>query len=83
MNEKEENIYIQGERNVWNKLLSDCLIELGYNNPGNKQKYNWILEREAVIVQLRDLCNKFGDNNWSEELHLADIIEKHLRRHLV
>lgn len=35
-------------------------------------------EREDVIKPLRDLCERHGDNDWPEELHLRDIIEKHL-----
>ncbi|MCK4821196.1 hypothetical protein KA005_35855 [bacterium] len=82
MNEKEEKIYIQGNRAAWSKILSDSLQQLGYDDPAVTQKHRWILEREAVIAQLRDLCAEFGDNSWDEKLHLADVIEKHLGKHL-
>lgn len=42
----------------------------------------WILEREATVAQLRQVCDDFGDNEWPDGLHLADVIEKHLARHL-
>jgi hypothetical protein len=31
---------------------------------------------------LRRVCAKFGDNDWSDDLRLADVLEKHLLRHL-
>ena len=82
MNKKEENAYIQGCRATWNKVLSESLKKLGYNNSTTTLSPSWILEREAIIVQLRELCSEFGDNDWDEKLHLADVIEKHLGRYL-
>ena len=40
------------------------------------------IEREDTVRALRVVCSEFGDLNWSEDLHLADVIEKHLHRHL-
>lgn len=82
MTESEERAYRQGNRAAWSKILSDSLAQLGYDNPVVTQKHRWVLEREAIIAQLRDLCGEFGDNNWNEKLHLADVIEKHLGKHL-
>ena len=39
-------------------------------------------EREEAIATLRRVCDRFGDNDWDPWLPLADIIEKHLVRHL-
>lgn len=39
-------------------------------------------ERDEAIRILRDVCEEFGDNDWDNDLHLADIIEKHLHRNL-
>ena len=39
-------------------------------------------EREVAVAALRELCGEYGDNDWADDLHLADVIEKHLRRHL-
>jgi hypothetical protein len=36
-------------------------------------------EREEAIAALRSMCADYGDNEWPETLHLADIIETHLR----
>ncbi len=82
MNENEERAYIQGTRSAWTAMLHQCLKRLGYDNP-DIQRTSWILEREDVISQLRDLCSEFGDNDWDEELHLADVIKKHLGKYLL
>lgn len=81
MDEKQEQVYIQGSRAAWAAMLQVCLKHLGYDAP-ESQRVSWILEREAAIVQLRDVCESFGDNDWDERLSLADVIEKHLGRHL-
>jgi hypothetical protein len=39
------------------------------------------VQAETVKV-LRQVCEQHGDNDWPDDLHLADIIEKHLWRHL-
>ena len=80
MNENEEMAYIRGNRAAWGRMLQECLSELGYENP---EETSWILEREAAIIQLRGLCAEFGDNDWAETLHLADILEQHLGNHLI
>lgn len=39
-------------------------------------------ERERAIVALRDLCMYVGDSDWPDELDLADIIDKHITKHV-
>ena len=39
-------------------------------------------ERADAISALRRICERHGDNDWTDDLNLADIIEKHLGRHL-
>jgi predicted secreted protein len=39
-------------------------------------------ERLAAVIALRELCAEHGDNDWPDNLHLADVIEKHLAKHL-
>lgn len=48
-----------------------------------KQKDKWVdRERATTIAALRSLCAEFGDNDWPDDLHLADVVEKHLGKHL-
>lgn len=36
------------------------------------------LERNQAIGKLREICEVFGDNDWPEDLHLYDILDKHI-----
>ena len=80
MNSKiiDEQSYEEGSRMAWTNMLRTCCRELGYGS-----QYNWILEREETIKLLREVCGNYGDNEWQRDLHLADIIEKHLYRTLL
>lgn len=78
LGESKEQAYLGGQRSVWTSLLRECLTHLGYDNP-----HSWVREREQAIAQLRRLCREFGDNDWTDDLHLGDIIEKHLTDHLM
>lgn len=72
-----ETDYMRGRRAVWQSLLGQCLRELGVDDPV-AMSARWASEREAAVAQLRMLCEEHGDNEWDENLHLADIIDKHL-----
>jgi hypothetical protein len=37
-------------------------------------------EREVAVAMLRIECAEYDDNDWPDNLHLADVIEKHLAR---
>lgn len=39
-------------------------------------------ERPYVIAMLRTICETWGDNDWPDDLHISDIIEKHLLRYI-
>lgn len=45
-----------------------------------KKKYEYA--RKETLLVLKELCKDFGDLDWNDDLHLADIIEKHLAKHL-
>lgn len=81
MTEAEEKSYLEGQRSVWVSMLLTCLKNLGYDDPAAKQA-QWITEREETIAVLRSVCRTHGDNDWDENLHLGDVIDKHLYKHL-
>ena len=62
------------------------ITELAQNrqpqNEGGQTETQWEIERKAIAAQLRIACDDFGDNDWGENLHLVDVIDKHLVRHL-
>lgn len=81
MTNSEETAYAQGYRAAWSSVLSTALRNLGYDSLETQQAA-WVVEREEAIQKLRGLCREHGDNNWPDELNLADIIEKHLGDYL-
>ncbi len=81
MTQKEEKAYLEGERAAWRRVLSEAAKALGYKTDDGKLAA-YLAEREQAIAALRDVCETYGDNDWEPDLHLADIIEKHLGRDL-
>lgn len=77
-----EQWYLRGQKNGWIRILDLAIHQLGYEGDKDAKIAELILEREYAIAQLRIACRDFGDNHWSDHLHLADIIEKHLVRHI-
>jgi hypothetical protein len=82
MTEANEQSYIAGNRAAYTDMLRACIKKLGYDSP-EVLPAEWILEREATIAQLREVCAKYGDNDWPDELKLADVVQKHLANYLV
>jgi hypothetical protein len=80
MDEQGEMDYRRGQRSAWRRVLSTALGELGYDStdPEELRLQRLIAEREDAIAALRRLCEDYGDNDWDDHLHLADIIDKHL-----
>ena len=58
-------------------MLAQCLRQLGVSDP-ESGKVRWVKEREEAIAMLRQVCERYGDNDWSEDTYLADVVEKHL-----
>ena len=78
MTEDEERLWIEGNKAAYRSLMGECVRQLGEKNDLAALQ----LERAKAIAKLRELCSEHGDNDWPDDLHLADIIDKHLGRHL-
>lgn len=78
---ERETAFLEGERRAYLHLLRTCASALGYSDPLS-QVAALIAEREEAISVLREICAEHGDSEWSDKLHLRDILEKHLARHL-
>lgn len=78
---RDERQWILGNRAAWTALLRQALHELGYEDT-EATRAKWVLEREAAVAALRRVCDDWGDNDWTDNLYLADVIEKHLARQL-
>jgi hypothetical protein len=69
--------YTEGKRRTLINLLDYCLRELGVTDP-YVAAASWVIERQEAIATLRELCREFGDNDWADDLHFSDILDKHL-----
>ena len=75
----DERSYAEGNRRAWLNVLHTCLRELGEDAPNAARLAS---ERQEAVARLRQICDRFGDNDWADDLHLPDVIDKHLGRHL-
>ncbi len=78
--------YCEGRRRSLINQLSQALGQLGVlKKPEDDpliQLALLVTERQEALQVLRRACQDFGDNDWKEDLHVSDIIESHLVRHL-
>ena len=80
MNEQEEAAYMLGRKAVLREQLSAALRGLGVDEDISREVL--IDERAAAIATLREICEEHGDNDWPDDLHLVDILTKHLADYL-
>ncbi len=89
MVDEEEDVterhWIEGNRAAWRSILQRAASELvgdGVAKESPEIRVAVLLaERDAARAVLRRLCENYGDNDWPDDLHLVDVIEKHLERH--
>lgn len=74
-----EEAWTAGHAAAWRYVLGLALSHLGDGAPDAARLAR---ERAAAVAALRRVCAAHGDLDWDTDLHLADIIEKHLERHL-
>lgn len=74
--------YLLGRKRTLIELLHYVMRELRAQEVEIPMGAKWALERHEAIATLRRICADHGDNNWSDNLHLSDVIEKHLGDHL-
>lgn len=78
--DKRDQIFTDGERAALIGVLGHCIRHL--TGMETRTREQLLYEREGAIQALRTICEAHGDNDWPADLHLADIINKHLARHL-
>lgn len=74
---ERESGYVEGRRRTLLTILDHTMREL-HGLGGVPETATILVERQEVIATLRRLCAEHGDNDWPENLHLSDVIEKHL-----
>ena len=76
-----EAAYESGARRAHLIHFTEALRGLDRDGPEWTQK-SWVAEREDAILTLRRICAQHGDNDWPDDLHLSDIIQKNLECYL-
>jgi hypothetical protein len=74
MTREEEQAYLLGAERANLSLLQYALSKIECS----RTRAQLISEREDVVMTLKSLCKDFGDTDWDGDLHLADVIQKHL-----
>ncbi len=83
LQELNESHYIRGQRTLLLMQLKEILTQLGYvEGDVDFSKEHLIAEREETVLALRSICEENGDNDWDEDLHLADVVNNHLGKYL-
>ena len=79
-----ERDYERGHRAAMRMIMMTAVRELDPRVSDDPAVRLAILESEVHDARnaLRELCEELGCNDWPDSLHLADVIEKHLGRHL-
>jgi hypothetical protein len=75
----DEQSWQAGNHSAWTQMLRQCVAAL--DEDGLVQA-GWLVERQEAVAALREICSRFGDNDWNEKLSLAEVIQNHLARHL-
>ena len=82
MSETDDNniskIYEAGQQSVYKHLL-----EIAIRNLPEAKAESYRMERLDTISWLRTQCELYGDNDWPDDLHLIDILNKHLLDRLI
>jgi len=80
--EKKKQSWVDGSTEAYRAILMECARNLGVDDPLTKAAA-LVAERRDALVALRSLCERFDlPSEWSDNLHLADVIEKHVERAL-
>lgn len=80
--DERDIIYMRGKQMAARQFLR-VIIETLKEDGGPDFKLAVLVdERLEVLAKLRELCEEYGDNDWPDNLHPADVIEKHLVRPL-
>lgn len=81
MTEEEERAYMAGSQAAWQRIALEALKNFD-PGPLRKQVYCEV-ERAEAIQALRELCREaLISDDWPDDLHLADIVSKHITPHI-
>jgi hypothetical protein len=84
VSDETERAWAEGHRAALRGVLGHVLGNLNGDREGDRDAAlaRAVAELEDVRSALRRICATHGDNDWEDTLHLGDVLEKHLERHL-
>jgi len=81
MTDGEEKAYTEGTRAAWSRILTLAAAELGADTSDGRLAA-LLAERAAVVAKLWEICAGYGSTDWPDDMHLPNVLERHLRRHI-
>lgn len=75
---QHQSIGVVVEHESFEPVADGCMLPVAEHGIGD----GLLSERQQAVAKLREICGEFGDNAWPDELHLADVVEKHLAKYL-
>lgn len=79
--EARDQGYVEGRRAAAREQLTAALAVLGWESVEAAAGCG-ARELDEARAALREVCRDHGDNDWSDDLNLSDVIEKHLAPYL-
>jgi hypothetical protein len=80
VDERIDRAYVRGMEGVWRSLVQQGIANIGPSPVRDLGALH--AERHDAVRALREVCALLGDNDWEDDLHLGDIIEKHVLPHI-
>jgi len=74
-----EQDYLNGRRSAMLSTLRHCLRELATEDVDLSEARAVAVLAETKLA-LRNVCKRHGCDDWPDDLHPADVLEKHLGR---
>jgi hypothetical protein len=75
--------YATGRLAAWTEILLTARQNVGWLTGSTEMDRDQLLAlRAETVLALRAICEEFGDNDWHDDLHPRDVIEKHLAKHV-
>ena len=78
-----ERKWMEGHRAAWRSVLMQAIGQLrDFGDEEGLDAAVAVMQLDEVRSALRQLCERHGDNDWPDNLSLADVIRKHLAPYL-
>ncbi len=77
-----ERDYLRGRQAAQLEILRALLRDPALAKMAGVADPGLAIERQETVAAMRKVCGEHGDDDWPDDLHLADVIDKHLAPYL-